>query len=210
MYVPKAFAEEDPARIRAFLDTNDFAILVTMQDGSPFATHLPLLLDADRGPLGTLVGHMARANPQWRAFDGATQVLAIFSGPHGYVSPRWYETEPAVPTWNYAAIHVYGAARTVEDEAAARALLARTAARYEGTGTDAWTMAGLSEPYVAGMLRGLVAFEMPIARIEAKFKLSQNRPPVDRQRVVERLADSASPGDAALAALMRARSSADV
>ena len=209
MYVPQAFAEQDVARIRAFLDANGFAILVGAVKGRPFATHVPLLYDPDRGEHGTLTGHMARANPHWRGFDGATEALAVFAGPHCYVSPRWYEMHPSVPTWNYAAVHAYGVPRPIEDAAAVRSLLARTTAQYEGTGQDAWSMDGLPDPHVENMIRGIVAFEIPVSRIEAKFKLSQNRPPADRKRVIAALAESADPLDGAVAALMRAREPAD-
>ena len=208
MYVPKSFAEDDRARIAELIAGNDFAILVGKVDGQPFATHVPLLFDPERGPFGTLSGHMARANPHWRGF-GEQEALAIFAGPHCYVSPRWYESHPSVPTWNYAAVHAYGRPRLLEDEAAVRDLLARMVARYEGAGGEAWTMNGLPESYVAGMLRGIMAFEIPVARIEAKFKLSQNRPAADRGRVIAALEASAYPGDAAVAALMRRREPAD-
>ena len=208
MYVPTAFGEQDEARIGAFLDANDFAILVSDRDGEPFATHVPLLFDRGRGPKGSLLGHMARANPHWRAF-GDREALAIFAGPHCYISPRWYESHPSVPTWNYAAVHVYGTPRLMEEEVEVRGLLSRMVARYEGTGEGAWSMDGLPEAYVAGMRRGIVAFEIPVLRIEAKFKLSQNRSAADRGRVIAALEDGANPADAAVAALMRAREPMD-
>src|SRR5579884_840207 len=118
MYIPKHFAVHDPAWIRAFIDEYRFATLVTLADGEPFATHLPLLYEPGAGPNGLLRGHMARANPHWKSFEGSIQ-LAIFTGPHAYVSPTWYETAgPAVPTWNYTAVHAYGKARVVDEAAA--------------------------------------------------------------------------------------------
>ena len=208
MYLPRHFAESDRARLHALMREHEFATLVTVVEGKPFATHLPLLLDPDRGEHGVLLGHMARANPQWRGFDGTAEALAIFAGPHAYVSPRLYATHPSVPTWNYAAVHAYGAPRLLEEEAA-RGLLARTVARYEGTGDGAWSMDGLPEDYVAGMLRGLVAFEIEIARIEGKFKLSQNRPEEDRRRVAAALGKGDDPPGRGVAALMRARQEAE-
>lgn len=208
MYLPRHFAESDRARLHALMREHEFATLVTVVEGKPFATHLPLLLDPDRGEHGVLLGHMARANPQWRGFDGTAEALAIFAGPHAYVSPRLYATHPSVPTWNYAAVHAYGAPRLLEEEAA-RGLLARTVARFEGTGDGAWSMAGLPEEYVAGMLRGLVAFEIELARIEGKFKLSQNRPEEDRRRVAAALEGGRDPLGRGVAALMRAREEAE-
>ena len=115
MYVPKHFAEDDPATLRAYIEANPFATIVTMLDGELIATHVPVLLDGDAAAGGTLVGHVARANPHWRAFDGVTESLVIFAGPHAYVSPAWYTETPAVPTWNYTAVHVYGVAKAIED-----------------------------------------------------------------------------------------------
>jgi len=125
MYLPKPFREDDPARLHALIRAHGFATLISERDGEPFASHLPLLLDAERGPRGTLLGHMARANPQWRSFDQGRAALAIFHGPHCYVSPSWYANAPAVPTWNYAAVHAYGRPRVLEDGGEVRALLGR-------------------------------------------------------------------------------------
>src|SRR5262245_52454200 len=102
MYIPSAFAQADPAELFAFMESYSFALLVSTHEGEPFGTHIPLLLERDTGPHGTLVGHMARANPHWRGLDGQP-VLAVFSGPHAYVSPTWYESENVVPTWHYVA-----------------------------------------------------------------------------------------------------------
>ena len=116
-----------------------FATLVSVADGAPFATHVPLLLDAERGPLGTLVGHVAAPNPHSAAFDERAQALAIFHGPHAYVSPRWYASGPNVPTWNYVAVHAIGRPRGIDDPARVRALLARTAAVFEAGAKEPWT-----------------------------------------------------------------------
>src|SRR5712691_2090561 len=173
MYVPEDFREDHPAAVHALIRAYGFATLVTVDGGVPFASHVPLLLDADRGPHGTLLGHVARGNPQWRHF-GASPALAIFQGPHGYVSPSWYATAPAVPTWNYAAVHAVGVPHVLEDEAAVRALLARLVAVHEAPLPVPWTLA-LPADFEARMVRGIVAFEMPVDRLEGKRKLSQNR-----------------------------------
>ena len=183
MYVPKAFREGDIGRLHGFLRTWSFALLVTNVAEVPTATHLPLLLDADAGAPGRLIGHVARANPQWQTFDGTRQALAIFQGPHAYVSPTWYATAPAVPTWNYAAIHAYGRPRVLEGAEATRDAVAGLVDVHD----PAWRLADQPAEFVAGMLRGIVAFEMPIERLEGKLKLSQNRPAADRAGVVRAL-----------------------
>ena len=196
MYVPQHFAG-DPAAIDEIVAAHDFALLVTPGAQGPEATHLPLLLDRSRGPQGTLLGHLARANPHAEALGGR-EALAVFSGPHGYVSPRWYGAAPAVPTWNYVAVHVHGRARVVRDKARLVELVDALSRRYEGDGT--WSVAGLPERFLAGMVEGIVGLEIDIERIDAKFKLSQNRPPADRRNVIAELERG---GDAALAAAMR-------
>ena len=131
MYVPKHFDPADPAWCHALMARESFALLVsTGTDGLPFATHLPLLLDADRGPQGTIVGHLARANPHARLLAEGRPTLAVFQGPHAYISPGWYATHPSVPTWNYVAVHATGRPRLVEEPARVTALLARMVATY--------------------------------------------------------------------------------
>src|SRR5947209_4161347 len=139
MYIPTAFAEQDRARLHAFVEAYSFGLLVSTHGGEPFATHLPLLLERDAGPHGTLVGHMARANPHWRELDGRA-VLAVFSGPHAYVSPAWYEAEHVVPTWNYVAVHAYGTCRLVDDPAALAGILTATVAAYERGRPSPWAL----------------------------------------------------------------------
>ena len=182
MYVPKAFREDDVTRLHGFLRAWSFALLVTDVDGVPSATHLPLVLDA-AGAEARLIGHVARANPQWRTFDGTREALAVFSGPHAYVSPTWYATGPAVPTWNYGAVHVYGRPRVLEGADATRDAVARLVQQHD----PGWPLGEQPEEFIAGMLRGIVAFEMPIERVEGKLKLSQNRPAADRPGIVRAL-----------------------
>ncbi len=200
MYAPDSFAAPSETAAQDLIDAHRFALLVSVRDGAPFATHIPFLLDRSRGAHGTLLGHVARANPHWQAFaDGPA--MAVFQGPHAYVSPRWYAAvEKVVPTWNYAAVHAYGAPRLIEDPAAVRAYLDRLVASEED---GAWTLDGQPAPFVDAMLRALVAFELPIDRLEAKFKLSQNRPAEDHGRVVAALEDAGDEASLALARLMR-------
>lgn len=182
MYVPEAFRLADPQRIAELLRIFDFALLVTAPEGAPQASHLPFLYDADVGENGTLLAHMARPNPQWRDFAALAatgkEALVVFQGPHAYISPAWYgEGPPNVPTWNYVAVHAYGLPRVIEDAAEVRALLERLVAVQEAGREPAWSTAGLTEKYLDGMQRGLVAFEIPVSRLEAKAKLSQNKAP---------------------------------
>ena len=224
MYVPRAFEASDRAWCHALIDAESFGVLVSVDDaGAPFATHLPFLLERDRGPLGTLLGHVARANPHWRYFRGSSArgareaevdpeatradrrsgvpALAIFAGPHAYVSPSWYAVHPSVPTWNYVAVHAYGSPVVIEDTARTRALLARLVATHEAGQPAPWSVDSLPEDYRAGMERGIVAFEMRIERLEGKAKLSQNRGTEDRARVRAALAAR----EDRLAALMEER-----
>ena len=197
MYVPEAFALREREALHAWLRRHPFAVLVTAPGGAPEATHLPLWLDDARGEHGTLLGHVARANAQWRGFDGETRALAVFSGPHAYVSPRSYAT-PGVPTWNYVAVHAEGTPRVVEGEAAVRGMLRQLTEVHDGAGGfDA-----LDGSLVSKMLRGIVAFELPIDRLVGKQKLSQNRSEADRVGVVAALRASGDPEAQTLAELV--------
>jgi transcriptional regulator len=203
MYVPRAFEVADPAWCHAIMRAQSFAIMVTADDaGLPFATHLPLLLDEARGPRGTLRGHVARANPHWRYLASGRPTLAVFAGAHAYVSPSWYATHPSVPTWNYVAVHASGAGSLGEEPARVKALLADLVRVYERAGPAAWSLDSLPGEYLDGMQRGIVAFEIPIDRLEGKAKLSQNRDAVDRARAAEALAATDDPLARAVAALM--------
>ena len=203
MYIPRHFEVTDTAWCHALMRAQSFATMITADDaGAPFATHLPILVDATRGPRGTLRGHVARANPHWRYLAAGRATLLVFAGAHAYVSPSWYATQPAVPTWNYVAVHATGTAGLVEDAERVRALLADLVHVYEGPGPAAWSFEALPADYVAGMQRGIVAFEIPIDRLEGKAKLSQNRDAVDQGRTREALASSDDPVARAVAALM--------
>jgi transcriptional regulator len=204
MYAPPHFEVSDLAGLHALVERHPFATLVSTVAGEPFATHLPLLLDRAAGPQGSLTGHVARANPHWRAFDGETPALAIFHGPHAYVSPSWYAQGPAVPTWNYAAVHVYGRPLAFEDPAHLEPLVDRMVATFEAGQASPWSGA-LPEAFKAGMLRAIVGLRLEIGRIEGKWKLGQNRSRADQEGVLRALEASGSPEDAGLAAFTRAR-----
>lgn len=198
MYVPEAFRLEDRDAIAQVMRRFDFALLVTAPEGVAQASHLPFLYDAERGENGTLVAHMARPNPQWQDFEklaaAGQEALVIFQGPHSYISPTWYgEGPPNVPTWNYVAVHAYGLPRVIEDADEVRKVLERLVAVQEEALTPQWTTEGLTDKYLAGMQRGLVAFDIPVSRLEAKSKLSQNKPAAQlaaATAVVEQAEDS--------------------
>ena len=151
MYLPSAFAEFDLTKLHDFIEQNSFGLLVTQVDGLPFASHLPFLLERQTGPHGTLIGHLARANPQWEQASGQS-ALAIFSGPHAYISPTWYEAEQVVPTWNYVAVHVCGRLRIVEDEPSLLEIVQRSVRFYEEGMPRPWSF-DASTAFVKRMLR---------------------------------------------------------
>ena len=205
MYTPAYSEIGDLATIHDLIDRFSFGTLVTAEAGRPVATHLPFVLRREQGELGTLVAHVARANPQWRSF-GTVEALAVFQGAHAYVSPSWYASSPNVPTWNYAAAHAYGVPRVIEDPQEVRAALRELVDQHEAQRDPAWTMNDLPEDYLAGMTRGIVAFELPIARLEGKLKMSQNRTAADRAGATEALAASDDPVEREVGSIMRARS----
>jgi transcriptional regulator len=201
MYVPKNFAVDDPAILRQVMERHGFATLISSGPGGLIATHIPVQFEPVPGGQGRLVAHLSRGNPHGDTLDGA-EVLTIFQGPHGYISPSWYAQHPAVPTWNYAAVHVYGRASVVRDATRLREIVSRLVDAYEGGRPQPWSMAGLPEKYTTSMLNGIVGVEIEIARIEGKHKLSQNRTVEDRRRVIAALGDSADANDRVLAAYM--------
>jgi transcriptional regulator len=198
MYVPDHFAERDPLVLQRWMREYAFALLVTMRDGAFEATHLPLWLDAGRGRYGTLLGHVARGNPQARCFDGETRGLAVFAGPHAYVSPRWYAS-PGVPTWNYLAVHAEGVLRPLDDAGRLRELLRQLTETHDGPGG----FAALSQQMVERMSRGVLAFELPIETLTGKAKLSQNKNAADRVGVIAGLEGQGDPNGPAVAAMLR-------
>jgi transcriptional regulator len=201
MYIPAAFRVEDRRKLAAFVRRHSFATLITHDGVAPFASHVPMLFHAERGEQGTLVSHLARANPQWQHFASGREVLAIFHGPHSYISPSWYQTAPAVPTWNYAAVHAYGMPEIISERARIVSILEELIATYEAPMERPWA-GELPEDYRDKMIQGIVAFEMPVRRMEGKFKLGQNRAAADMQGVLEAL--SAGDGESrAVAELMR-------
>ena len=190
MYIPKSNLETDLPTLHQFMRDYNFAILVSQHKGQLTATHLPFLLDTERGEFGTLRAHLARANPQWKQFADGPEVMTIFQGPHAYISPSWYETHPSVPTWNYAAVHAYGVPKIVDDAAQLYAILEALVDNHESPRDPRWDMNLLPEDYLDKMMQSIVGFEIEITRLEGKYKLSQNRSDTDQQNVIEHLEES--------------------
>lgn len=185
MYIPNTDRVEDQAQLLAFMQAHSFATVVGLVNGELFATHLPLVILAQDDQI-RLWGHMAKANPHWEALATPQEALVIFQGPHAYISPSHYEKWESVPTWNYIAVHAYGSARLIQDEAGLVATLSELIAANEATYQQQWD--SLPEKFRHGMLNGIVAFEIAVTRLEGKFKLSQNRPAGDQERVATALA----------------------
>ncbi|AOU99329.1 hypothetical protein BI364_16580 [Acidihalobacter yilgarnensis] len=200
MYIPPAFEEGDAARIEALLRAYPLALLIGGGDGGPLLTHVPLLHEPDGGPQGRLIGHLARANQQADALADGDAVVAVFQGPDAYISPSWYVT-PGVPTWNYAAVHVHGRVRRVADREVLSALVGRLTARFEADVGADWVWGGPDSPH-GRLLDHIVGFEIHIERIEAKFKLGQNRSREDREGAMAKLAASTRAADVVTAQLM--------
>lgn len=187
MYTPRHYDIDDPSVLSGFMRQYSFALLVTATDGVPVASHIPLLLDEPGNGKGKLLGHLAKANPQWQAFDGTVEAMAVFSGPHAYISPNWYASEKVVPTWNYVTVHAYGKPVVIDDPEKVREGQARLVEEYESDATGNWSMDDMPEDYAGKMLNGIVAFEMPIERLEGKFKLNQKNSTADREGAIEGL-----------------------
>ncbi|WP_437731668.1 FMN-binding negative transcriptional regulator [Sorangium sp. So ce1335] len=197
MYSPRAFVETDLDRQLDLIEAHGFGCLM-VQDGQGGIeiAHLPFVLDRGVGPHGRLRAHVARANPIWRLATDGRPVVAVFSGPHGYVSARWYE-EPTrqVPTWNYAVVHAHGRASGPMDRDDLSALLDDLAAIHERGAAEPWSTRALDRELHESLLQGIVGFAIAIERLEGKFKLSQNRSPADQARVARALAERGRPDD---------------
>lgn len=201
MYIPTAFREPDPKKLFDLIEQFSFGLLVSEHEGAPFATHLPLLLDRIQAPHGCLIGHIARANPQWQQAEGKP-VLAVFSGPYAYISPAWYEARDVVPTWNYVAVHAYGTFRAIHDVDSLLEIVGQYVEFFEGTMPSRWKFDATSE-YSKNLARAIVGFRIEISRLEGKWKLNQNQPRDRREKVVRALLASGDESSQAIAALIK-------
>lgn len=209
VYLPPHFTETREAVLFDHIERHDFGLLVTQGAhgaGGMIASQVPFLVERRDEKL-YLLGHLARPNPQCGDLETG-EALAIFQGPHAYISPSWYSAGPAVPTWNYASVHAYGAARVIADREWLSDLLRRLSERHEAREATPWRMQDQPEAFLSGMLNGIVGFEIAVTRLEGKFKLSQNRPATDRPRIVAALEARDDADSHGVAELMREREGA--
>jgi transcriptional regulator len=202
MYIPEFNRIDDQAAALAFMRGNPFAILVSIHDEVPFATPLPVVI-ADKNGNVSLRAHVAKANPHWRMFEREPQKdsLVIFHGPHAYISPALYEIRESVPTWNYATVHAYGRANILTADADKQQVLAELISQFDSSYLNQWN--SFDDQYRSRMLSHIVAFEIHVTRIEAKFKLSQNRTRTEQENVIQALGASSDSVISGVADLMR-------
>ncbi|HJT06834.1 MAG TPA: FMN-binding negative transcriptional regulator [Stellaceae bacterium] len=210
MYLPKDFKEERVPAMHEAIRQARLGTLITLGPDGMEASHIPMLVDPEPAPFGTLKGHIARANPQWRRATSGVQALAVFLGPDAYITPAWYETKrqsgKVVPTWNYVAVHAYGSLEFYEDADRLLALVTRLTETHEAGRAQPWAVSDAPKDFIAGMLKAIVGFELPIARLEGKWKMSQNRPAADRAGTIAGLTAEGGEKDVAVADIVAQRS----
>ena len=198
MYIPRHFKLDDEEMIYDFIEKYGFATLFSQHNGEPYATHLPLTLNKGES---ALYGHFARPNEQWKDIENQ-QVLVVFQGPHCYISPSWYETMKAVPTWNYVSIHIYGKMEIVEDPKVIFDSLNDMVKKYERP-DSLYNLNDVDSQYIEGMSKGIVAFRINISKIEAKAKLSQNHPVERQELIINQLENTSQQDHIQVASLMK-------
>ena len=206
MYVPPAFSEDRLPVLFDAMDATSLPVLVSHGREGLFATHLPLLLDRQTGPQGTLLGHLARANPQWRDLAAGAEAMVIFAGPDAYVTPAWYAAKAehgrVVPTWNYVTVHAWGTVEVVDEPMRLRDLVARLTDRHEAASASPWQVDDAPPSFIAGQLKGITGVVITITRISGKWKLSQNRATEDKNGVISGLNARDKGNDAEVSRLM--------
>jgi transcriptional regulator len=211
MYIPRANEERRVPILHQLMKAEPLAALVTLSSAGLFASHIPMVLEADDSELGILRGHVSRANQQWRDLDSSVDALAIFSGPQHYITPSWYpgklEDGKEVPTWNYVVVHAYGPLKVVEDRAWLMTHLEQLTAQSEAKATVPWKVSDAPADFIRSLLGGIVGFELPISRLEGKWKVSQNRTDEEKRGVIEGLAALNTPESLAMKKLVADRSS---
>jgi len=209
MYLPGHFEETRIDTLHQLIRARPLATIVTLGSAGLNANHIPFELSAEPAPLGTLRGHVARANPLWRDFSENIDALIIFHGPQAYVSPSWYPTKQAtgevVPTYNYIVVHAYGRLQIIDDPRWLRGLVTRLTERFEAARAEPWHVTDAPDGFIENQLRGIVGIEIVISKLLGKWKASQNRPVVDREGVVKGLSGSNDADSLALAELVRER-----
>ncbi|WP_026811455.1 FMN-binding negative transcriptional regulator [Arenibacter latericius] len=199
MYIPSHYKNTDLGEVKEFLKQNSFGILVNQTEGRPWATHIPLELEIDVDGNDLLVGHISKANPQWKYFKGKEEVLAIFNGPHSYISSSWYKEEE-VPTWNYIAVHVYGTIELIDEKAVLESLH-KLVNKYEKVATNPVSLDNLSQETMS-QISGIVGFKIRIKEIQAAYKLSQTRTE-DHPQIIAELNKSKNCGSKEIANMIR-------
>lgn len=207
MYTPRHFEEPDIDVLQALMRSHPLGAWVALVEDGLVVNHIPFLVDATRGEYGTLVGHVARANPIWKSFARGIASVVIFQGPQAYISPSWYPSKQAhgkvVPTWNYAVVHAHGVPSTVEDRTWLRQHVAQLSAVHEADRPVPWSVSDAPPEYVGAMLEAIVGIEIPIARLQGKWKTSQNRPLPDRLGVIAGLQERGDAGSRQMADLVQ-------
>jgi len=201
MYLPRVFAVEDVPALHGFMEQFSFASLITQNEGKLIGSHIPFVLDREAGAHGRLRGHVAVGNPQLAHLKSGSEALVMFQGPHSYISPSWYAAQENVPTWNYTAVHAYGRPKILDRDGLIL-LLKDLVHQNERHFEQPWDF-DPQAPWIEKMLPQIAAFEIPIERLEGKFKLNQNRALADRRRVVEVLSASDDPAQRHMAELIR-------
>jgi len=210
MYIPQANEEKRIPVLHQLIQDEPLAALVTLGASGLFATHLPMVLESAAGPLGTLRGHVSRANPQWRELNPSVEALAIFSGPQHYITPAWYpgkqEHGKEVPTWNYVVVHAYGPLQVIADKSWLLTHLEQLTAQSEADAATPWRLSDAPTEFIDTLLNGIIGFELPIRRLEGKWKVSQNRTARDKQGVIDGLTALDTPASLRMKDLVEERS----
>jgi len=201
MYIPKFFKVEDIEIAKSFIQENSFGILINQVDGKPFATHIPLVIETKSKNKSVLFGHIVKANNQWKAFHEDQEVLVIFQGPHAYVSSSWYDDEN-VPTWNYAAVHVYGKIKIVDNETVYKHL-SKLVDKYEMGNENPVRVSSMSASMLEKQMNAIVGFEIHITEIQAAEKLSQNRDEKNYNNIIVELEKKGDVNSLKVAAAMK-------
>jgi transcriptional regulator len=199
MYIPKYYEENDTEKLVEFMQANSFAVMVTAVGGSPWGTHLPFVVKQESGKI-VLTTHMSRANEQWKTLE-EQEVLVIFTGPHAYISPSSYEKKQNVPTWNYIAAHAYGKPRIISEQDKVKEVLEAMIHTYEEAYYRQWKE--LSQEYVDSMIKGIVAFDIEVTRLQGKYKLSQNKTVNEQRNIISKLEKNEDSSIAGVAKLMK-------
>ncbi|MGD0437806.1 MAG: FMN-binding negative transcriptional regulator [Bryobacteraceae bacterium] len=209
MYNPPHFREQRVEVLHELIRRNRLATLVTLGPEGLVANHIPLILHPDPAPLGTLIGHVSRANTLWRDSRTDVEALAIFQGPDSYISPSWYpshqETGRVVPTWNYAVVHAHGPLRIFDDVALLERHVRELTSLEEAALPQPWSPDQAPADFLGAMLKGIVGLEIPVARLDGKWKVNQNRLPRDRAGAIRALRVAGDPASASMADLIAER-----